>query len=236
MKTMIKSLSVAALSFVFTGMLNAQSADDIVAKHIDAIGGKNWEKVKSMRMESKMTTQGAEVILTRTSVDKKAMRMDIMVMGMSGYSIVTNKDGWTYMPFQGQTKAEPMTADDVKNSQDELELKDAFMTFKDQGKKLEYIGTDDMDGTTCHKLKITDKDGMETTYFLDQESYYILKQIQKVKADGKEYETSTSFSNYKKTDEGVVYPMTIGSDWGDMEVTKLEINPKIDESIFKPTN
>lgn len=225
------------LSAVTINNSNAQTADEIIKKHIDAIGGKeNWDKVKSTRQEGKVKTQGMEIMVTRTQIDKKAMRMDIALMGMNGYTIMTNTEGWAYMPFQGQTKAEPMTADDVKTSQDELYIKDDFITYTELDKKIEYIGKEDYDGTECLKLKITDKEGVETTYYLDPENYYVLKQSTKIKANGQERDAITTFSDYKKLPEGIVCPMIIGGDFGDMEVTKYEVNPTIDEAIFKPTN
>jgi hypothetical protein len=53
--------------------------------------------------------------------------------------------------------------------------------------------------------------------------------------DGKETENSSTFGNYKKLAEGVVYPFSIIGGWGEMEITNITINPKIDEALFKPT-
>lgn len=233
MKNIFKVLSVVAFGFM-TINSNAQKQEEIVSKHIEAIGGKdNWNKVKSIRSEATMKAQGAEIKMTFIQIDKKAMRQNISLMGMEGYSIITEKEGWSFMPFQGQTKPEPMTADDVKNSQDDLYLQDKFLTYKELGTKLEYLGKDDMDGTECFKFKMTDKNAEETTYFLDASSYLTIKQTNKIKADGKEMENSTLFSNYKKLPEGILYPMTVGGGWGDAEFNKVEINPVIDEKEFK---
>ena len=46
----------------------------------------------------------------------------------------------------------------------------------------------------------------------------------------------STFSDYKKLPEGIVAPMVISGDFGNFEVTKYEVNPTIDEAIFKPTN
>jgi hypothetical protein len=233
MKNIFKILSAVAFGLMTINSY-AQKQEEIISKHIEAIGGKdNWSKVKSIRSEATMKAQGAEIKMTFIQVDKKAMRQNISLMGMEGYSIITEKEGWSFMPFQGQTKPEPMTADDVKNSQDDLYLQDEFLTYNELGAKLEYLGKDDMDGTECFKFKITDKSGEETTYFLDASSYLTIKQTSKIKADGKEMENSTLFSNYKKLPEGILYPMTIASDWGDAEYSKVEINPVIDEKEFK---
>lgn len=233
MKTIVKFAAISAISLMSFNT-KAQSQDEIINKHIEAIGGKDaWSKVKTMRSEATMKADGAEIKLTFLQVDKKATRQNISLMGMDGYSILTEKEGWVFMPFQGQTKPEPMTADDVKNGQEGLHIQEDFLTYKELGKKLEYLGKDDVDGTECHKFKMTDKNGQETTYFLDASSYLTIKQTNKFKADGKEMEGSTMYSNYKKLPEGIVYPMTVGGGWGDTEFTKVEVNAAIDDKEFK---
>lgn len=230
----MKKLFVTAFVCVMSLGAIAQNLEEIVKKHIEAIGGEaNWRKVKSMRSEATMKANGAEIKFTMTQIDKKAMRQDISAMGMNGYSFMTNTEGWSFMPFQGQAKPEAMTADDIKNGQDDLYILDEFITYKELGKKLELIGKDDVDGTECFKLKMTDKNNQETTYYIDPSNYYVIKQTTKVKADGKEMENSSTYGNYKKLDEGIVLAMSIGGGWGDMEIVKVEVNPKIDESIFK---
>ncbi len=230
----MKKLLVTAFVCVMSLGAMAQNLEEIVKKHIEAIGGEaNWRKVKSMRSESTMKAQGAEIKFTMTQIDKKAMRQDIAVMGMNGYSFMTNTEGWSFMPFQGQTKPETMTADDIKNGQEELYILDEFITYKELGKKLELLGKDDVDGTECFKLKMTDKNKQETTFYIDPSNYYVIKQTSKITADGKEMENSTSFGNYKKLDEGIVLAMNISGGFGEMEITKVEVNPKIDEAIFK---
>lgn len=235
MKNLKSTLALLTLSIASLN-LSAQTTDEIVKKHIDAIGGKdNWAKVKSLKTEMSMKANGAEIKVTIFQVDKKAMRQNIALMGMEGYSILTNTEGWSYMPFQGQTKPEPMTADDVKKAQDGLNLQSDFITYKELGKKLEYIGKDDVDGTECLKLKMTDKDGIESTYYIDPSNYYIIKETTKMTVNGKELENSTTYGNYKKTDIGIVYPYSIIGGWGETEITALTVNPKIDEALFKPT-
>ncbi len=233
MKT-TKIFSIALLFFGSIMSYTAQTLDEIITKHIEAIGGKeNWAKIKSLRTESTMKANGAEIKFVITQIDKKAMRVDMTISGMKGYTILTNKEGWEFMPFQGQTKPEPLTSDDVKTEQDGLEIQDEFIIYKELGKKLDYLGKDDVDGTECLKLKMIDKEGKETTFYIDPANYFVIKQVEKIKADGKEMESATIYGNYKKTDIGIFYPMSIVKDGEGMEITKIEINPTIDEAIFK---
>lgn len=235
MKT-LKKISLVLFCGLSSLLLNSQTLDEIVNKHIEAIGGKeNWSKIKTLKVESNMKANGADIKFTVYQLDKKAMRQDISVMGMTGFSIINNTEGWVFMPWQGHTKSEAMTADDVKNSQDELSIQDEFLTYKELGKTLDYYGMDDIDGTECHKIKMIDKAEKETTFYIDPSNYLVIKKTVKMKANGQENENSSFYSDHKKTNEGVIFPMSVSSGWGESEITKLEINPKIDESVFKPS-
>jgi len=229
---MKKIICIAAL--LFCGLSKAQNIDEIVTKHITAVGGKeNWDKIKSMRMEMNLKVQGSDIKITISQLDKIGYRQDVEAMGQKGYNIITTTEGWNYFPFQGQMKPEAITADELKNAQDDLNIKDEFITYKELGKKIEYLGKDDIDGMECYKIKMIDKNDQETTYYMDTESMYVIKQVDKIKANGKEMENTTSFSNFEKLNEGIVYPMAIAGGWGVTDITKLEINPKLDATLFK---
>src|SRR5260370_654495 len=82
-------------------------------------------------------------------------------------------------------------------------------------KHIELFGKDDVDGTECYKIKMTDKNAQETTFYIDPTNFYVIKQTQKIKADGKEIEASTTYGDYKKLPEGIVYPMSVNGGWGE---------------------
>ena len=124
-------------------------------------------------------------------------------------------------------------ADDVKASQQQLDFHDEFLNYKADGKVLEDLGKEDIDGTECFKLKLTNKNGEQNTYYIDPTDYMVIKMTNKSTTDGQETESSTAFSNYKKLDEGIVVAMNISAQFGDFETTKIEINPVIDEVLFK---
>src|SRR6478735_2800266 len=113
----MKTIKLAFLSAALLGAIGtfAQTADEVVDKYLLAIGGKeNWKKVNTVITEGTMQVQGADVTIVSTAVHGKGNRQDISVMGMTGYQIMTPTEGWSFMPFQGQTQAEPATAEMVK--------------------------------------------------------------------------------------------------------------------------
>lgn len=229
------SIMAAAILFSGTYAAKAQTADDIIQKHINAIGGlDNWKKVNSMKLVGSANGGGTEIPITLTIVKNKAMRMDMTLGGINNYQIVTTKEGWMYFPIQGQQKPEAIPEDLVKKSQDELDLESPLMDYKTKGYKVEYLGKDEVEGTECYKLKLTLKDGKEETDYIDASNFYHIRSITKATVNGKEMEQTANFSNFKKLPEGIVFAMTQDQGQGAMNIKEVQINKPIDESIFKP--
>src|SRR6185312_5394411 len=114
-------LVLTALAFATLGA-NAQTADDIINKYADAIGGrKKLEAIKNIYMEGSVDAQGQKIPLKMWLVVNKSFRTEYTFSGMTGYTIIRSDSGWNYSPFAGQKQAEPMTADQVKSAQSQLE-------------------------------------------------------------------------------------------------------------------
>lgn len=217
------------------GFLSAQTADDVISKYVAALGGKDkLTSINSVVMEGKVSAQGMEFPMTTTIVNHKGFRLDFSVMGMNAWMIMRPDSGWSFMPFQGQTKPEAIPVDQLKESVDQLDLSGLLLDYKEKGHTVEYLGLDDVEGTECHKLKVTSKSGKLTYFLIDPTSYYIVKTISKQKFGGKEFDAESKFSNYKEVEGGYVFPHTIESMNGPLDLTKVSINTPIDEAIFKP--
>jgi len=234
---LIKTSVIAIAAMLVSVLTFAQTAEEIVAKHIEAIGGAAaWKKVNSLYYEGKITVQGAEVNVTLTAVNGKGVRQNISFGGMTGYQIVTPTAGWNFMPFQGQAAPEAMTADQLKESADDLDVQGKLVDYKSKGHTVEYLGKDDVEGTECFKLKITSKAGNVETVFIDPKSYYVVRSVAKRTANGQESDVPTDLSNYQKLPEGIVVPFSIKLSDGELVISKAEVNKKIEESVFKPSN
>ncbi len=236
MKLIVRALIVLSLLVSVTITSYAQKAEDIIQKHLAAIGGEDaWKKLNTLRMEGGMKANGVDVSVVINSVNMKGTRQDITVMGMSGYTITTDKEGWMYMPFGGQTAPEAMTPDQVKQGKYKLDLQGDFVDYKSKGTKVEFVGKDEVEGTEVFKLKVTHKDSTEKTVFMDASNYYLIREVDKFVADGKEMEVAIDFSNFQKQPNGIVFAMTMGVPQGEVNFTKVEVNVKVDDAIFKPS-
>jgi hypothetical protein len=235
MKT-IKFLTLSILAIFATAMSFAQTADELINKHIDAIGGKdNWKKVNSMRSEATLSTQGIDIPVVITQVHNIGMKQEFTVMGMSGYSIIGVDGGWNFNPMQGQQKPEPITQDELNIGKEQLDLQGEFLDYKEKGHTIELLSNEDVDGTSCYKLKLTRKSGREATYLLDPKTFYIIRAISKLTANGQEIESTINLSNYQKLPAGIVVPFTMENNMlpAPINMNKIEVNAAVDQSIFK---
>jgi len=237
---MKKTILSAALLLIANFFVSAQTADEIIAKHIQAIGGENWKNVKSIKMQANITAEaaaGMAIQWTMVAVRDKAARMDVSVMGMTQSTAVNGDKGWANNPFAGKMDPEPMTADQVKSMITMTDIDGSVVGYKDKGYTVEYVGTEDVDGTEALKIKINKTDNKVEYCFYDPATYYEIKNIQVEEVDGKTVESATIYSNFKTQDNIVMAftmqqanPMMGNST---ISLTEVVFNPPVDEKIFE---
>lgn len=230
-------MNVFASVILLAGVVTSygQTADELIANHMKAIGGVDaWKKVTSMKMVGTMSAGGTDIPITKTVVVGKAMRVDFTVSGMTGYQIVTATEGWGYAPFGGQTKPEPLTTAQVKEAKDGLDLM-PLLDYKAKGIKMTYLGTEVVDNKPCQKLKLVYENGGEDVWYFDA-AFNHFRTIQKRTIEANVVEGTQDFSDFKKLPEGIIMAMTtdMGSQ-GKLLFKTVEVNKKIDESVFKPS-
>ena len=235
--TFLRILLAAVTAMAGTVVAKAQTAEEIIAKHIEAIGGKDaWKKIVSITFDGTMSVQGNDIQISLVQLHGKGMRQDITVQGLSGYQIVTPTQGWTYLPFQGQTEVTAMSEEDVKHAQGELDVQGPLIDYKEKGHTVELAGKETIEGTECYKLSVTLSSGRKTVIFIDSKTYYAVRTNMSQQVNGQEQEMETSFSGFEKLREGIVMPKSMTLPYGTMTINKVEVNKPIDENLFKPAN
>jgi hypothetical protein len=230
MKT-IKTIFVAVMSFAAVTAA-AQSADDIVNKHIAALGGADkLATLKTVKMEGNMNTQGIDVALTLTKKHLTGMRMDMEIMGTSNYQMATATKGWVFMPIMQQTEPQEMDPEQLKSIQGQLDIQGTFLNYKAKGYSVEYLGTEKVDGKDAFKLKVV-KEGKDIFYYIDAVSNFIVKTTSKANVQGQEMDVETTFADYKQNADGYWFSYTNTTMQGVITFDKISTNVAVDDKLF----
>lgn len=229
-----KFLAAALVAFV-SASTYAQTVDEIVDKHIAAIGGADKLKaVKTLAIDRTLAVQSMEIPTKTLIVVGKALRTESSVMGNSMIQVVEGTTGWMIRPvmMQGTGEPEDMPAEMVQQQIGQLDPFGPLFNYKDKGNKIELVGKEKVEKSDAYRIKITTKDGQVMEEFIDATSFMLTK----LKATMQGQEGEISFSDYKEV-EGIKFANTMDmtSQMGALTfvTTKIAINGAIDEAIFK---
>jgi hypothetical protein len=216
------------------------TADALVAKNIEARGGLDkLHALSSLRRSGRLIDNGGqlEMALVETKTRNGGIRVEASVQGLTLVQAYDGKEGWQINPFQGRKDPERMPPDDAKELASDADLDGALVDYKAKGSTLVYLGTEDVDGTPAHKLKLIKADGDSQTIYLDPDAFLEIRIVSSRSVRGALQETVTDFGDYEQVD-GVYVPLAIESgpkgstERQKIEYSKAEGNIKVDPTTF----
>lgn len=233
MKT--NKLVVATFAALVSISSYAQTVDEVVDKHIAAMGGLDKIKgVNTLVIERTLSVQNMEIPNKTTVVVGKALRTESSVMGNSMVQVVDGTTGWMIRPAMmgGTGDPEDMPAEMVKQQAGQLDPFGALVNYKEKGHKVELVGKEKVEKNDVYHLKVTTKDGQAMDQFIDANTYMLTKL--KTSVQGQDGEIT--FSDYKDVD-GIKFANTMDmtSQMGALTfvTNKVTVNAKVDDAIFK---
>ena len=229
----IKNYVLPAMLALFSiSFAQAQTVDEIISKHIEAIGGKEkLSQVKSVYTESSVEVMGNSAPQKEYLVEGKGYKSELDFNGTSIIQCFSDKNGWVVNPMAGASDAQAMPDVLYKSGKPQIYIGGALVDYAAKGYKAESMGKDG----GSFKIKVTG-DGNETYYFIDATTYLLTKSIIKSEVMGQSVDVTTTFSDYKKTDFGIMLPYAKNIDMGMFQLAqkteKAEVNKEIDTKIF----
>jgi hypothetical protein len=219
---------------------HALTAAELVAKNVEAKGGAAaLQSVKAVRREGRLIVNGGQFVLDvqETKQRPESIRTEVSMQGLSQVQAYDGKEGWRIDPFGGRKDPERMPADDVREYAEDASIDGVLADAAAAGQKIEYLGTEDIDGTPAHKLKVTRKDGGVQYVYLDPDYFLEIRVESQRTVRGVKRTAVTDYGNYEKVG-GVFWPLSIEAGLkGEGDPAKFEyrsavVNPEIAPDYF----
>jgi len=194
---------------------DAQDAQSLIASNLGARGGAaTLSAIKNITFEGRTIFPGDfEVTYKETHArlgGADAGRVDFGVQGLDIVQAYDGHEGWRVNPLQGRKDAEKMSEDEARAMADGALVEGPLLASRNDGSRVDYLGREDFDGTNAYKLKVTQKDGDEFTYWLDPDTFLEIKIDETRKIRGAEQTTETELGDYEKI-AGFYFPMSVES-------------------------
>ncbi len=233
-------LCLILISIIPIAYSQTLTVDDIINKNIAARGGaEKWAGVKNITMEGiYVNFSNAEPFkMWRERPD--LYRFDSKRIGQN---VILGYDGhiaWWINPLMGPPHDKPGQIP-AKGNHDKVTLRDRFFepvfwNYEKKGNQVELEGKEVFDGKDSYKLKVTLADSTVEFCYIDTRSFLENGKKGKTYDFGMLNDLEMFFSEYADVD-GLKFPFLIESEYGQryrsMEIEKIEINTKIEPSVF----
>jgi len=235
--------ALALFLWLSTHAAFALTADELIAKNIEARGGlSRLQAVTSVRATgvAKIGGGGGTVEQAYTVLQTRsgALRRERSMQGLTSVTAFDGTQAWSVNPFRGRKEPQLLPPDTVKSLAADADLDGPLVDYRKKGHKVEYQGTEDIDGTDAHKLYVTLADGALVDVYLDPDYFLEIREVQRRTVRGVEEETEIDPGNYAKVD-GVMMPFSVETGAkGEpktfrITLTRIELNVPVDDSVFR---
>jgi photosystem II stability/assembly factor-like uncharacterized protein len=220
----------------------ALTPDEIVSRHLAARGGVAALKaVQSLRVTGKLRRGGDNVVESPWAEVKKRpgmARSEITLQGLTQVRAYDGHEAWRVDPFGGRREPNRLPADEVKQMALAADLDGPLVDAREKGHRVEYLGTEDVDGTQAHKLRIALASGDTQIVFLDPDTFLTIRVRSTERRRGVEFESETDFSDYEQV-AGVWIPFAIDAGRKNRPrdthfvIEHAEANVDVDDAMFR---
>src|SRR5262252_6143579 len=236
---MHRILFLTAVLVVTAVTAAAQTADDIVAHYLNAVGGmEKIQAVKSLRRTGKFIGSGGfEAAIVQENKRDASVREEFLLQGMTGVNAYDGKTGWKIEPWNGKKDPEALGEEEMKEIVEDADFDGPLVDYKRKGYQVEFAGMDKFEGTDAYKVRVRKPCGDTYTYYLDTDFYMPIKIDVKRIVRGEERFYEAALADYKLVN-GWYLPYSVETnvkgqqDKSKYIYEKIEANVAIDDSRF----
>ena len=232
-------IATCAVLLLAAGGAHAWTAEELAAKNIEAHGGAALGKVDTVRRSGELIVNAGQFTLgyVETRQRPSSVKEESSLQGLTQVESYDGKEGWRIDPFGGRKDPERTSADDLKGLIEDAQIGGPLEDYAARGAALEYMGTEDIDGTNAHKIRVTQKNGDIQYVYLDPDYFLEIRVESQRQVRGVKQVLVADFGEYEKV-EGVYWAtaITVGrkgdSDPAKIIFDKVEVNLPLAPNYF----
>ena len=189
----------------------APTADEIIARNVAARGGaERLRALGNLRRSGHLVIPGYNVEMSIVEVQGKGgeLRTELTFQGLTRIVAYDGHEAWRVQPFQGRKDPARMSEDEAKALALGADVAGPFVDYRAKGNTVEYLGLEDVDGTPAHKLRVGLKSGDEATFWIDPDTWMVIRELDRQSLRGTEDLTEIDYGEYEPVG-GVYVPMLV---------------------------
>jgi hypothetical protein len=235
-----KALFISILVLIAVGQVRAQSADQIINRYLQALGGhKKLKAIKTLRLTGKYEEGGSSF---GTYIEWKRPNFRVVVVGIPDEVYREGFDGTSWEYSGGKVKVTEPSSEAGKTARRGAEFDESIVDYRKKGHRVEFIGQEKLNDSDVYHLRVILNDGWVKDYYLDTKTYLItgLRKAMPLHTVGPDIESLSMYEDYKPV-AGVLFPHSFvqrniktGKVMNTLHWERIEANVKIDKTHFSP--
>ena len=237
-RRLVLALSLVASGVTLAGQAVSQqpqlSVDEIVAKHLDAIGGlERLKDIQTMKKVAKVTMQGRE---TTTTMYFKRPNMSRQETTVDGKQVINAFDGttpWIINPHTGFNRPVAVSGAQAASIREDSSFDSPLVDYKSRGTIIDYVGKEPLGEGEAHHLRVTSASRQVRHLYLDATTYLELKlaadvggaKLEQLSSDYRDVEGVKVAHHLKTVVNGAVQ--------AEMQLESVEFNLPLETALFR---
>ena len=237
-RRLVLVLSVVASGVTLAGRAAPQqsqpSIDEIVTKHLDAMGGlERLKDIQTMKKVAKVTMQGRQTTTTMYFKRPNMSRQEVQVDGQTVINAFDGTTPWIINPLTGFNRPVTVSGAHAASIREDSSFDGPLVDYKSRGMLIDYVGREPLGEGQAHHLRVTSASRQVRHLYLDATTYLEVKLAAEVQ--GSKLEQLSS--DYRDV-EGVkvahhLKTVVNGAVQSEMQLESVEFNLPIESALFR---
>lgn len=244
MSVVTRRVMMAVVVLSWAPLASAQTADEVIEKHLAALGGRAaLAKITSRSLTGTIAVSTpvgelagpVETLNQAPNKVRTLIKLDLSAVGAGEMTIDQRFDGIVGIVMDSMQGNRDISGDQLETMKSST-FPSPFLDYKERGVTAELGAKEKVGERDAFPLTTKPKTGPAIRQWIDAETYLPLRVVAKIEIPQMgTVEQTTEFSDWRAVD-GVKIPFTVKSSSSvqsfTITVTKVEQNGKIDETLF----